>query len=107
MAHDERGSDWGHGAGSAQNVFDHWLASDRMQHLGQGGLHAGSLARRKDDDMDVTHQLFWSYDRFLGSLDDGIYVFGRPSELPRHGGHGRPPARQVFIGYLTKFSHDL
>ena len=33
-----------------QRVDEHRLPAQRMQHLGQVGLHSGSLARRQDHD---------------------------------------------------------
>ena len=40
-------------AGGGDDMLDEGHAAERMEHLGPGGLHAGALAGRKDDDVDV------------------------------------------------------
>ena len=42
-------------SGRPEDLFDHRAPGDRVQHLGQGRLHPGSLPGGEDDDVDIGH----------------------------------------------------
>ena len=132
VADDER-----HGGGSDRlrrpnDMLNHRPSSDRMQHFWQAGLHPGSLAGGKDNDVGVsghqqltgsraegvvqeTHQIerhfkkgdILLYDQFSDAFDGCIDLFRRSPVLLSDLIDDCSSRHPAIIGYVPKYSRYI